>query len=79
MRLMGSPFWISIVMAIAIVYWQRQKASPPYWRVGSEENYADFLFLLNVFSGLDDVWFYWPVAPLLLIVVLWAVIRREPS
>jgi adenylate cyclase len=38
-----------------------------------------FLFLLNVFSGLDDIWFHWPVAPLLLIVVLWAVIRRKPS
>lgn len=38
-----------------------------------------FLFLLNVFSGLDDIWFHWPVAPLLLIVVLWAVVRRKPS
>ena len=38
-----------------------------------------FLFLLNVFSGLDDIWFHWPVAPLLLIVVLLAVVRRKPS
>jgi adenylate cyclase len=38
-----------------------------------------FLFLINVFSGLDEIWFHWPVAPLLLIVVLWAVIRRKPS
>jgi adenylate cyclase len=38
-----------------------------------------FLFLLNVFTGLDDIWFHWPVAPLLLIVVLWAVVRRKPS
>jgi adenylate cyclase len=36
-----------------------------------------FLFLINVFSGLDEVWFHWPVAPLLLIVVLWAVMRRK--
>jgi adenylate cyclase len=38
-----------------------------------------FLFLLNVFTGLNDLWFHWPVAPLLLIVVLWAVVRRKPS
>jgi adenylate cyclase len=37
-----------------------------------------FLFLINVFSGLDDIWFHWPAAPLLLIVVLWAVIWRKP-
>ena len=36
-----------------------------------------FLFLINVFTGLDDIWFHWPVAPLLLIVVLWAVMRRK--
>lgn len=38
-----------------------------------------FLFLINVFAGLDNIWFHWPVAPLLLIVVLWAVFRRKPS
>jgi adenylate cyclase len=37
-----------------------------------------FLFLINVFSGLDSVWFHWPVAPLLLITVLWAVLKRKP-
>ena len=40
---------------------------------------AGFLFLINIFSGLDVIWFHWPLAPLLLIVVLWAVIRRKPS
>jgi adenylate cyclase len=40
---------------------------------------AVFIFLINVFSGLDDLWFQWPVAPLLLIVVLWAILRRKPS
>jgi adenylate cyclase len=40
---------------------------------------AGFLFLVNVFSGLDSIWFHWPVTGLLLIVVLWAVIRRKPS
>ena len=39
---------------------------------------AGFLFLINVFSGLNNIWFHWPVAPMLLIVVLWAVIRRKP-
>lgn len=38
---------------------------------------AGFLFMINVFSGLDNVWFHWPVAPLVLIVVLWAVFRRK--
>jgi adenylate cyclase len=38
---------------------------------------AGFLFLVNVFSGLDDIWFHWPVTPMLLFVVLWAVFRRR--
>jgi len=38
---------------------------------------AGFLILVNVFSGLDDVWFHWPVALLAFIVVLWAVFRRK--
>jgi adenylate cyclase len=38
-----------------------------------------FLLLLNIFSGLDDIWFHWPAAPLLLIVVLWSIFRRKPS
>jgi adenylate cyclase len=37
-----------------------------------------FFFVINLFSGFDDIWFHWPAAPLLLIVVLWAVIRRKP-
>jgi adenylate cyclase len=40
---------------------------------------AGFLFLINVFSGLDSIWFHWPVASLLLIVALWAVFRRKPA
>ncbi len=36
-----------------------------------------FLFLVNLFSGLDDVWFHWPALPLILIVVLWAVFRKR--
>jgi adenylate cyclase len=40
---------------------------------------AGFLFLINVFSGLDSIWFHWPVAPLLLIVALWAVFRSKPA
>ena len=36
-----------------------------------------FLFLVNVFSGLDDIWFHWPALPLVLIVVLWAVLSRR--
>jgi adenylate cyclase len=39
---------------------------------------AVFLFAINVFTGLDSIWFHWPVASLLLVVVLWAVMRRKP-
>jgi adenylate cyclase len=38
-----------------------------------------FLFLVNLFSGFDEVWFHWPVAALLFLVVLRAVIRRKRS
>ena len=40
---------------------------------------AGFLVLINVFSGLRDVWFHWPVAALLLVVVLRTVLRRKPA
>jgi adenylate cyclase len=39
---------------------------------------AGFLVLVNVFTGLHDVWFHWPVAVLLLIVVL-RTLRRRPA
>jgi hypothetical protein len=32
-----------------------------------------------VFSGLDQIWFHWAAAPLLLIAILWAVMQRKPS
>ena len=38
---------------------------------------AVFLFLINVFGGLDSIWFHWPVAALLLIVCLWAIFRSH--
>ena len=40
---------------------------------------AVFLFLINVFSGLNHIWFQWPALPLLLIAVVWAAIQRRPS
>jgi adenylate cyclase len=40
---------------------------------------AGFLILINVFSGLRHVWFHWPVAVLLFIVVLRTVLRRKPA
>jgi adenylate cyclase len=40
---------------------------------------AVFLFLINVFSGLNHIWFHWPVTPLLLIAFLRAAFRRKPS
>jgi adenylate cyclase len=39
---------------------------------------AGFLVLINVFSGLHRIWFHWPVASLLFIVVLW-MLRRQPA
>ena len=41
--------------------------------------FIGFLFLINVFTGLDDIWFHWPVLPLILAIVLWKVMRRKPS
>jgi adenylate cyclase len=40
---------------------------------------AVFLFLVNVFSGLNTIWFQWPATPLLLIAFLRAVFPRKPS
>ena len=40
---------------------------------------AVFLFVLNVLSGLNSIWFQWPAAPLLLIAFLREVIWRKPS
>jgi adenylate cyclase len=40
---------------------------------------AVFLFVINVFSGLNHIWFHWPVAVLLLIAVLRAVRGSRPS
>jgi len=37
---------------------------------------AAFLVLINVFTGLNRVWFHWPVAALLFIVILRLVLRR---
>ena len=39
---------------------------------------AGFLVLINAFTG-HRIWFHWPVAPLLLIVTLWVVLRRKPG
>jgi adenylate cyclase len=40
---------------------------------------AVFLFVINVFTGLHDIWFQWPAAPLLLIAFLRAAMPRGPS
>jgi adenylate cyclase len=40
---------------------------------------AGFLVLINVFTGLHRIWFHWPVAVLLFIVILRAVNRRRPA
>ena len=40
---------------------------------------AAFLIVINVFTGLHRIWFHWPVAALLFIVVLQTVRRRKPA
>jgi len=40
---------------------------------------AAFLVLINVFTGLQRVWFHWPVAVLLFIAVLRILRRRGPA
>ena len=37
---------------------------------------AVFMFLINVFSGLNHIWFHWPAALLLLIAIL---LGRDPA
>ena len=37
---------------------------------------AAFLILINVFTGLNRIWFHWPVAALVFIVILRTVGRR---
>ncbi|QRM28505.1 adenylate/guanylate cyclase domain-containing protein [Microvirga sp. VF16] len=40
---------------------------------------SGFLFLINAFSGLHEIWFHWPTTAMLLIVGLWMVFRRKPT
>jgi adenylate cyclase len=40
---------------------------------------SGFLFLVNVFSGLHEIWFHWPTTAMLLIAGLWMVLRRKPA
>jgi adenylate cyclase len=40
---------------------------------------SGFLFLINAFSGLHEIWFHWPTAAMLLIAGLWMVFRRKSA
>ena len=40
---------------------------------------AGFLVLLNVFTGLKSIWFHWPVAALLFVIILRILRRRGPQ
>jgi adenylate cyclase len=37
-----------------------------------------FLFLVNLFSGLHEIWFHWPALSILFVVLLWMGLRRNP-
>jgi adenylate cyclase len=36
-----------------------------------------FLFLINLFSGLHEIWFHWPAMSILFVVFLWMGLRRN--
>jgi adenylate cyclase len=40
---------------------------------------SGFLFLVNLFSGLHEIWFHWPTTAMMLIAGLWMVFRRKPA
>ena len=40
---------------------------------------SGFLILINVFTGLNRIWFHWPVAALLFVGILRTVLRRRPA
>jgi len=37
-----------------------------------------FLFLVNLFSGLHEIWFQWPAMTMLFLVFLWMGLQRNP-
>jgi adenylate cyclase len=55
--------------------WQQYLALPRW--IAAVLAVIGFLFLVNLFSGFDEIWFHWPALPLLLVVVLWAVFRKR--
>ena len=40
---------------------------------------AGFLILINLLSNPHRIWFHWPVAVLLFVVIMRTVLRRRPS
>jgi adenylate cyclase len=36
-----------------------------------------FLLLINLFSGLHEIWFHWPAMSILFVVILWMGLRRN--
>jgi len=40
---------------------------------------SGFLILINVFTGLNRIWFHWPVAALLFVAFMRTVFRRGPA
>jgi adenylate cyclase len=70
----------------------RDDAVPPTRRQAGAGSWADlppplqkviivsvFLFLINLFSGMDSIWFHWPVLSMLFIVALRTGFRRSPA
>ena len=40
---------------------------------------SGFLILINAFTGMQRIWFHWPVAALLFLGVLRTVLGRKPA
>jgi adenylate cyclase len=38
-----------------------------------------FMFLINLFTGLNRIWFHWPAVSMLFVATLWIWFRRNPA
>lgn len=55
--------------------WMTFKALPAGIRVAIL--LVSFFFCINLFAGLDSIWFHWPSLPMLLIILLYFSLRRK--
>jgi adenylate cyclase len=76
----------------AIAQWGHDRYGPSAWISSISDGLASlprplavtltvsgFLILINVFTGLHQIWFHWPVAILLFIGIMRTVLQRRPA